>query len=368
MIKKDYYEVLGVARDAELQQIKKLYRELAIRYHPDRNPGDQESEERFKEASEAYQVLSDPEKREMYNRFGHEGLRGSGFQGFSGFEDVFSTFGSIFEEFFGFGEQRRGRNSAQRGNDIGYDLQISFEEAAFGVDTAIEVNKYDICNTCKGARTKPGTKPAACPTCQGTGQVRRSQGFFAIATACPQCRGEGVIINDPCPDCQGAGRVPRVEKISVKVPAGVEDGTRLRLSGKGESGMRGGPAGDLYVLISVKPHKIFQRQGNDVLLRAPISYSQAALGAEFEVPTLEGPATLRIPHGTQSGRVFKLKGKGIPHVRGYGRGDQVVQVLIEVPTKLTTRQEELLREFAEIEGRQVKKHESLFDRIKSQLN
>lgn len=349
MGKRDYYEVLGISRVASDEEIKKSYRKLAMKYHPDRNPGDKEAEEAFKDAAEAYEVLRDPQKRQMYDQFGHEGLKGTGFRGFSGFEDIFSSFGDIFEDFFGFGT-RRGRTAARKGADLRYDLELSFIDAAFGKETAIEVPRSIQCDTCMGKGTKPGTYPVNCPGCQGRGQVTRSQGFFSISTTCPHCHGEGRIITDPCGDCRGTGRVKRKKKVSVKIPGGVEDGSRLRLRGEGEEGEMGGVPGDLYVVLHIEPHPFFEREGSDIICQVPISFTQAALGAEIEIPTLEGMKKINVPRGTQSGHILHLKGQGTYRLRGMGRGDQIVQIIVKTPTKLTKRQEELLKEFTGISG------------------
>jgi len=363
MNKRDYYEILGVPRDASETEIKKAYRQLALQYHPDRNPGDKEAEEKFKEAAEAYEVLRDPEKRSLYDRFGHEGLKGTGFTGFSGFEDIFASFGSIFEEFFGFGTRARSRTGPQPGSDLRYDLKLSFIEAAFGVEKEIEIEKRQVCNSCNGSGAEFGTRPETCPVCRGRGQVMHSQGFFSISTTCPQCRGEGTIIKKPCPDCRGSGKVRKKKRVVVKVPAGVETGTRLRISGEGEEGLRGGLPGDLYVVIFVEEHEFFSRNGYDISCQIPISFTQAALGAEIEVPTLEGKTRISIPRGTQSGEIFKLKGQGIPFLRGEGRGDQYVQIIVKVPTNLTEQQEKLLREFARISGENVSSEKKKFWKI-----
>ena len=323
-----------------------------MKYHPDRNPGKKEAEEKFKEAAEAYEVLRDPEKRRLYDQFGHEGLKGTGFRGFSGFEDIFSTFGDIFEDFFGFGT-RRSRTAARRGADLRYDIQLSFAEAAFGKETEIEILKASQCDRCEGTGAKPGTYPATCPGCQGKGQVTRSQGFFNISTTCPHCNGEGKIIANPCVDCRGTGKVTKKKKVSAKIPGGVEDGSRLRLRGEGEEGERGGAPGDLYVVLHVERHPLFDREGDDIICQIPISFTQAALGTEIDIPTLNGTKKIHIPRGTQSGHAFRLKGEGTHHLRGHGRGDQIVEVIVKTPTKLTKKQEELLREFARINGEET---------------
>ena len=347
MEKRDYYDVLGLSRRASDEEIKKSYRKLAMKYHPDRNPGKKEAEEKFKEAAEAYEVLRDTEKRRLYDQFGYEGLKGTGFRGFSGFEDIFSTFGDIFEDFFGFGT-RRSRTAARRGADLRYDIQLSFAEAAFGKETEIEIPKSVQCGRCEGTGAKPGTYPVNCPGCQGKGQITRSQGFFNISTACPHCNGEGRIITNPCVDCRGTGKVTKKKKVSAKIPGGVEDGSRLRLRGEGEEGERGGAPGDLYVVLHVERHPLFDREGDNIICQIPISFTQAALGTEIDIPTLNGAKKIHVPRGTQSGHVFRLKGEGTHHLRGHGRGDQIVQVIVKTPTKLTKKQEELLTEFARI--------------------
>jgi molecular chaperone DnaJ len=354
--KRDYYEVLGVARGASEEELKKAYRRLAIQYHPDRNPGDKAAEERFKEINEAYQVLSDPERRAQYDRYGHAAFQGPqgggfGFEFTQGFEEVFSD---IFGDFFGTGRGRT-RSRSRRGDDLRYDLEIEFEEAARGTEKVIKFQRLATCDACRGTRARGGGSEGVrtCPNCRGTGQVRTQQGFFSIATTCGNCRGEGMIIADPCPKCQGQGRVRRQESLSVRIPPGVDNGSRLKLRGEGEAGWAGGLAGDLYVVVHVKEHPLFVRQENDVIIEVPVSFPQAALGTEIEVPTLDGKVKLKIQAGTQSGKVFRLKGKGFPDLHGYGRGDQLVRVVIETPRRLTPRQRELLEEFARIDGEAV---------------
>jgi len=350
-MKSDYYKILGVDRNASSDEIKRSYRKLAMQYHPDRNPGNKEAEEKFKEAAEAYEVLSDPEKRDIYNRFGHEGLSGTGYRGFSGFEDIFSSFGDIFEDIFGFGTGRgRSRTAPRQGADLRYDLTISFMDAAFGTSTEIELEKFVTCDQCGGSGATSGTEPELCPTCQGRGQVTQRSGFFSISTTCPNCRGEGRIIRNPCRNCRGTGKAKERKVVELKIPPGVETGSRLRLRGEGEAGEFGGPHGDLYVFINVTPHEFFERRDDDILCKIPITMTQAALGATIEVPTLNGNEKIRIPKGTQYGKIFRLKGKGFPHLRGFGKGDQVVQTLVEVPTDLSKKEEKLLKELAKLRG------------------
>lgn len=345
-IKNDYYEILGVERNASEEEIKKSYRKLAMQYHPDRNPGNREAEEMFKEASEAYEVLSDQEKRGIYNRYGHDGLTGAGYRGFSGFDDIFSSFGDIFGDIFGFSTGRgHSRNAAQAGADLRYDLRVSFMDAALGGTTEISLQKYVLCASCRGSGCAPGSSPEVCSRCQGRGQVTQSSGFFSISTTCPQCRGQGQLIKTPCRECSGLGKVRVTKTLQLKIPAGVESGSRLRMRGEGEEGEYGGPSGDLYVFIEVKRHEVFDRKGNDIYCRIPITFTQAALGGSVETPTLTGTEKIKIPRGTQTGRTFRLKGKGIPHLRGYGCGDQIIETVVTVPTNLTRKQEELLREF-----------------------
>jgi molecular chaperone DnaJ len=355
--KRDYYEVLGVARGANDEEIKKAYRRLAIQYHPDRNPGDRQAEEKFKEVNEAYQVLSDADKRSQYDRFGHAAFQGpqggGGFGGFDfsqGFEDVFSD---IFGDFFGTG-RGRSRSRSRRGDDLRYDLEIDFEDAHRGAERIIKVARLSQCEACNGTRTAAGSSGTrTCPNCRGTGQVRTQQGFFSISTTCAQCRGEGSIISDPCPKCQGQGRLRKLQSLSVRIPPGVDNGSRLKLRGEGEAGFGGGPAGDLYVVIHVREHPIFARQDNDVIVEVPVSFPQAALGAEIEVPTLDGKVKFKIPPGTQSSKVFRLKAKGFSDLHGYGRGDELVKIVVETPKRLNARQRELLEEFAKASGEDV---------------
>lgn len=358
--KRDYYEVLGVSRSADEEAIKKAYRTMAKKYHPDANPGDKGAEEKFKEVNEAYEVLRDSRKRTAYDQFGHAGANGAqagpGYGGFSDFGDMGDVFSEIFEGFFG-GTQTgsrggRGRTQARarRGSDLRYDLTISFLDSARGTEKQLEIPRLENCEVCQGAGIKPGTRLKTCATCQGSGQVRVSQGFFSLMRTCPTCNGEGQIAEQPCTACHGEGRKRSVRKISVKVPAGVETGSRLKLSGEGEAGLHGGPHGDLYVVIQVQPHPLFSRADEDLLCEVPIPFMTAALGGEVEVPTLGGPVNMKVPAGTQSGRIFRLRGKGFPNLRGLGTGDQLVTVRVETPVRLTPKQTALLKEFAGLTG------------------
>ena len=349
--KRDYYEVLGVSRDASDSELKAAYRKLALKYHPDKNPGNQEAEDKFKEAAEAYEVLRDSQKRGIYDQFGHQGLEGSGFSGFGGFEDIFSSFGDIFEDFFGFGSgSRTGQNRRHRGSDLRYDLTLSFMDAVSGTETEINVDKLEACPVCEGSACEPGTYPENCNHCNGLGQVSRSQGFFTVRTACPQCRGTGQTIASPCKHCRGRGQIQASKIVSVKIPAGVDTGSRLRLTGEGEAGPMGSPPGDLYIFINVKPHNFFTRNNSDIICEIPISFVQAALGDEIKVPTLNGKKTLVIPKGTQPGDVFRFHNEGIPSLRNGSRGDQFIRVAIKTPTNLSKKQESLLKEFAKLES------------------
>jgi molecular chaperone DnaJ len=355
MAKRDYYEVLGVSRQASDEDIKKAYRKLAMQHHPDRNPDNAKAEEKFKEAKEAYEVLCDSDKRAAYERFGHAGVdahagAAAGGAGFGGFADAF---GDIFSEIFGGG---RTRSNVYRGADLRYNLEINLEEAARGTETKIRVPTLQACDVCRGLGAKPGTEPTTCQTCAGHGQVRIQQGFFSIAQACPRCSGTGKVIRDPCGNCHGEGRVKRQKTLSVKIPAGVDEGDRIRLSGEGEAGVNGGPPGDLYVVCRVKPHPVFQREGSDLHCEMPISISTAALGGEIEIPTLDGTAKIRIPPETQSGKAFKLRGKGIKGVRTQVHGDLLCHVVVETPVNLTSRQKELLLELDAIDQQGAGKH------------
>lgn len=346
--KRDYYDILGVDRNASADQLKASYRKLAIKYHPDKNPGDKAAEDKFKEAAEAYEVLRDSRKRQIYDQFGHEGLEGQGFTGFRGFEDIFSSFGGIFEDLFGFSGSRGGRR-VQRGADLRYDLSISFMDAAFGKETEIELEKMVVCPGCEGSGCEAGTQPENCRQCMGSGQISRNQGFFTVRTTCPVCRGTGQQISHPCPECRGQARIRSRKRVSLRIPAGVDHGSRLRLSGEGEPGPQNGPPGDLYVFIHVQPHDFFERNDTDVICRIPISFIQAALGDEITVPTLRGEQQLRIPKGTQPGDVFRFDGEGIASLRTRQPGDQIIQVVIQTPTNLSRKQEALLREFQDLD-------------------
>ncbi len=350
MPKKDYYQVLGVSKNASDDELKKAYRRLAMKYHPDRNTEDKDAEERFKEVGEAYTVLSDPQKRAAYDQFGHEGvdpsMGGGGGGGFSG--GGFGDFADIFESVFGGGARcsSSDNNRAFRGSDLRYDLSLPLEEAVAGVETKIRIPTHTVCKTCKGSGSKPGTTPVSCTRCHGTGQIQMSQGFFSVRQTCPNCRGLGKRIEDPCPTCYGQGRVQESKTLLVNVPAGVDNGDRIRLSGEGEAGMNSGPPGDLYVQITVKPHDIFVREDNHLSCEVPISIVTAALGGEIEVPTLNGRVTLKIPAETQTGKVFRIRGKGVKPVRGGPVGDLHCRIVVETPINLTIKQKELLHELA----------------------
>ena len=374
MAKRDLYEILGVNRDASEDELKKAYRKLAMKYHPDRNPDNKEAEEKFKEAKEAYEILTDANKRAAYDRYGHAGVDpsmgggGGGGQGFDGFADAF---GDIFGDIFGGGGGGgggRGRSNVYRGADLRYNLEITLEEAARGAEKTIRIPALEECDSCHGSGAKPGTQPKTCPTCGGAGQVRIQQGFFSIQQTCPKCHGSGRVIPEPCTSCGGAGRVKRQKTLEVKIPAGIDDGMRLRHSGHGEPGVNGGPSGDLYVEIHIKQHPVFQRDGDDLHCEMPISFSTAALGGEIEIPTLDGAANIRIPAETQSAKVFRLRGKGIRNVRSHAPGDLMVHVVVETPVKLTDRQKELLREFEEIAAGNAERHnpkaKSWMDKVK----
>lgn len=372
--KRDYYEVLGVTRSASAEEVKRSYRKLAVKFHPDKNPDDPHSEEKFKELGEAYDVLMDADKRAAYDRFGHAAFeQGGGFRG--GFHDPFDIFrevfggsggigGTIFETFFG-GVGGGSGEDRQRGADLRYDMQITLEEAAFGAEKEIEVRKLDICEKCNGSGAEAGSRSISCPACGGRGQVVSSRGFFQVSQTCPRCRGVGHIVEKPCRACDGEGRAEKPTRIKLKIPAGISDGSRLRSPRNGEAGIRGGPQGDLYVVVHVKEHEIFQRDEDNLYCEVPIAFTLATLGGEVPVPTLEGKANVKIPAGTQSGHMFKLRGKGIVHVNGRERGDLLVRVMVEVPTKLNTEQRAKLQEFAELCGEEnTPLRKNFFERAK----
>ena len=352
MAKRDFYEILGINRDASDDEIKKSYRKLAMKYHPDRNPDSKEAEDKFKEAKEAYEILSDGQKRAAYDQYGHAGVdpnMGGGGAGGQGFGDAFGDiFGEIFGNAGGRGRGGNGRGGVYRGADLRYNLEITLEEAARGTDTRIRIPTMDECGTCEGTGAKPGTKPVTCTTCNGVGQVRMQQGFFSIQQTCPKCHGTGKMVKDPCGTCHGAGRVKSSKTLQVKIPSGIDEGDRIRLAGEGEHGQGGGPAGDLYVQIHIKQHSVFQREGDDLHCEMPIGFTTAALGGEIEIPTLDGAAKIKIPAETQSGKTFRLRGKGIKGVRSSYPGDLMCHVVVETPVNLTSRQKELLKEFEDI--------------------
>ncbi|MBN8470114.1 molecular chaperone DnaJ [Corallococcus exiguus] len=362
--KRDYYEVLGVQKNVTAQDLKSAFRKVALQYHPDRNPGNHEAEEKFKEASEAYEVLSDPDRRTKYDRFGHSGNpfgdAGGGFQGVN----INDIFGEIFGDIFG-GGGGRGRQRQSRGADLRYNLEISFEEAAFGCRPKVTIPRPKKCETCSGSGSKSGAAPRQCAACGGSGELRYSQGFFAVSRPCGDCGGSGATIPDPCAKCRGSGKTPSEEVIEVAIPGGVDNGTRVRLAGMGEPGDRGAPPGDLYVTVIVREHPLFQREEYEVFCEVPVSFTQAALGAKIDVPTLDGKVKMTIPQGTQSGKVFRLRGKGIPHLHSQQRGDQHVRVIIETPTELSSKQRELLERFAEVSGEETHpQSKTFFDKVK----
>lgn len=368
MSKRDYYEILGVGRDAGQQEIKTAYRRLAVQHHPDKNAGNKEAEEKFKEGAEAYSILSDSEKRARYDRFGHAGVNA----GAGGFDpDVFADFSDILGDFFGFGDvfggTRRHSNRPQRGADLRYDLRISFNEAAFGVNTKLKIPRMEPCQNCEGSGADPGGGIEVCSTCKGQGSVRYQQGFFSISRACGHCHGQGKIIKIPCPECQGQGQEKKEKVLEIDIPAGVDEGSRLRISRAGETGSQGGPSGDLYVVISVEEHPFFVRQDNDIFCEIPVTFYQAALGADLSVPTLNKETeTIKIPSGTQSETLFRLKGRGISSVNGGRKGDQLVRVKVVIPKKLTKEQQELIERLAEISG-ETEESGGFFDSVKEML-
>ena len=368
MSKRDYYEVLGVGRDTSEREIKKAYKRLAMKFHPDRNPGDKEAEANFKEVKEAYEILTDSDKKAAYDQFGHAGVdpnRGGG--GYGGSADFGDVFGDVFGDIFG-GGRRGGQRQAARGSDLRYNLELSLEEAVRGLTKELRIPTLAACDTCDGSGAKKGSSPTTCGTCHGQGQVQMRQGFFAVQQACPTCHGRGKIIKDPCNKCHGEGRVEKSKTLSVKIPAGVDTGDRIRLSGEGEAGEYGAPPGDLYVQVSVREHAIFQRDGNNLYCEVPISFSKAALGGEIEVPTLDGKVNLKLPAETQTGRMFRMRGKGVKSVRSHAVGDLLCKVVMETPVNLNERQKELLREFEDTLTGQSKKHspkaEGFFDGVK----
>ncbi|MGE4293507.1 MAG: molecular chaperone DnaJ [Desulfovibrio sp.] len=369
MAKRDFYEVLGVSPDAGEDEIKRAYRKLAFEFHPDRNPDDAEAESRFKEAAEAYDILRDPEKRRRYDQFGHSGVDGNGFSGFSSTEDIFGAFSDIFGEFFGFGAAgRRGRPRAQAGADLRYSMTISFRDAARGTEVDLKLPKDVQCSGCDGSGAKPGSRPETCPQCGGAGSVQQAQGFFRISVTCPVCHGRGQLISDPCDICGGRGVMRVTKDLKVRIPAGVDDGSRLRLRGEGEPGVNGGPSGDLFVDIRVEPDKVFRRQGRDLVVSQEISFVQAALGDKISVPTLEEPVTVDVPKGAQGGEVFRIKGFGLPHLGSSHKGDLLVEIKVLTPVKLSKRQEELLREFQELEEQKpMNKAKNFFKKAKDKV-
>jgi molecular chaperone DnaJ len=370
MSKRDYYEVLGVQKGAGKEEIKKAYRKLAMKYHPDRNPDDADAEAKFKEASEAADVLLNEEKRQKYDQFGHAGVDGQyggfgqGGFGFGGeFSDLGDIFGDIFGDILGGGRRRGGRNRARPGNDLQMQVDINFEEAAFGVEKKVSLHRKATCGDCNGTGGKDGAQPVNCDMCGGMGEVRRQQGFFTVASTCPKCHGSGQMVSDPCGSCNGEGRKRKDVDLAVKVPAGIDVGQRLKLSGEGDAGMNGGPSGDLYVVIDIEEHEFFEREGFNVHCQVPISFSQAALGAEVEVPTLEGKVEVKIPEGTQSGSKMRLKGKGITKLGGYGTGDQILEIHVETPTKISSEQREIFKKLAEFED-STPMSKGFFDRVR----
>jgi len=376
-MKMDYYEVLQVERTATDAELKAAYRKLAMQYHPDRNPNNPDAEEKFKACSEAYQVLSDPDKRAAYDRFGHAGVGGAGnpFPGGSpfggGFQqgDLGDIFGDIFGEMFNMGGRGQRASRAQRGRDIKFDMRLEFEEAVFGVEREINIRRAEACTDCSGTGSEGGKQPETCQQCGGRGQIRTQQGFFSVARTCPVCSGTGSVVRNPCKTCRGDGRVQREHKILVKVPAGVENETRIRYGGEGDAGRWGGPSGDLYVVLEVKPHKFFERDGDDLHCVMPISFPQAALGTELTIETLHGPENMKVPEGTQSGKEFRMKGKGVPHLNSSGRGDLIVEVRVQTPSKLTKQQKELMRQLSEtMSVDNVPQSRGLFDKVKEMFS
>ncbi len=362
MDKRDYYETLNISRDADDAEIKRAYRKLAMQYHPDRNPGDKEAEDKFKEASEAYEVLRDREKRQIYDQYGHDGLKGTGFSGFSGFDDIFSNFGDIFEDFFGFGGSGRRRSRATRGNDLRYDIEITLEEAFSGIEKEIDFNKWGLCEACDGSGITPGSDTKICSTCGGNGNVIRSQGYFQIKTTCPSCNGAGRIVTDPCRKCGGKGKIQVKRTINLKIPPGVDTGSQLRLRGEGEAGEKGGPSGDLFVVIHVKDHDFYSRKGDHLFCELPISFIQAILGDRVSIPLLGENKThdIEIPSGTQPGDLVYIDEMGMPVIGRRQRGQLIVKLNVKIPKKIEKRQRELLEEFAKTEGQKKPRKRKLF--------
>jgi molecular chaperone DnaJ len=365
---RDYYEVLSVSRNASGGEVKKAYRKLAMQFHPDRNPGNKEAEAKFKECTEAYEVLSDDKKRQIYDTYGHDGLKNSGYRGPGNFDEVFSSFGDIFGDLFGFGggrSQARRNNGPITGNDLRYDMGITFMEAVHGVNKEVNLTRRDTCWTCEGSGCRPGHKKVTCPSCNGRGQVIRSQGFFQVSTTCPQCHGEGQIVKEPCADCNGVGLVEKSKKVSIKIPAGVDTGAKMRLRSEGEGGRNGGEAGDLYVIIHVEEHDFFKRDGDTIYCRLPVSMVRAALGCTVDVPTIYGQKELVIPAGSQNGEVFTLRREGVQSLRGHGRGNMIVELQVVTPTDLSEEQRNLLVEFDKLSEQygQHKEQEGFFSRL-----
>jgi len=368
MNKRDYYEVLEVSRSASAGEIKTSYRQMALKYHPDKNPGNKEAEESFKAAAEAYSVLIDPEKKSIYDQFGHDGLSGQGFSGFNssifeGFEDIlgnFFSFGDIF------GSRSRGRAQRARGRDLALEMALTLEEVASGLEREVKITRTEFCLDCEGSRMTPGSQKSSCPQCQGRGQVRYQQGFFSMARTCSTCRGEGEIIASPCPECRGVGHVRTKKSLQIKIPVGIDDGMKLRLEGEGDVGDLGAPRGDLFVLIKLKKHKFFEREGNDLFCQAPLTFARATLGSEIQIPTLDGEEILAIPPGSQPGQVFKIKGKGIKDVHRHGKGDLYIKINVKTPENLTKKQKELLKEFAHSRGENLNDIDrNILDKVKN---
>lgn len=360
MIKQDYYTILGISRNATPEEIKGAYRRMALKYHPDKNPGNKEAEEKFKSASEAYSILIDPEKKSIYDQFGHDGLRGQGFGGFSGFNaSIFNDFEDILGSFFNFGfgdifgARTRNRSHAKSGRDMALEVELTLEEAASGLEREIKLNRMEYCPKCKGTRMTPGTQKHICPQCQGRGQVRYQQGFFSLSRTCSQCGGEGEVISSPCPECRGTGKVKEKKTLRVKIPAGIDEGMRLRMEGESEVGDLGAPRGDLYIVVRIKTHRFFKREGNDLYCQIPISFTRAALGTKVEIPTLEGSEIVSIPPGTQPGHVLRLKDKGIKDVHSHRKGSLYMKIDVEIPNNLSKKQKEILKTFAETSGEKL---------------